>query len=365
MFDSMKRFFSRNRRKFIIVGVAVGGTYLVARYAKQKLVELQESSTKEFIEKTRRVQHFESTERTCNQAIVSLTANVSDEILQILNPEIILEKLRTNPEDKLQLWDNLKIMAFTRLTTLIYATTILVVTLRVQLNVLGGYLYKDTKSDDTKISNELRQSYLSLVQNFLHSGLRDMTKLIESKVRLVLEAYPLTKKLSLSDIEQVFWSIQMAVNSDPTEPNSNLTRYVFPSTIDDSNKTLKKMYDETLDILESDDVAALCANCISRGFSIAVDTIAESFSETNKTPNQITANGKSALEAKPTSGDVVNINNMELSLAKIIPILNNITAVNQENNNSRPSLTSSLVTFYLIAEKIKTLGTNVYEVFSV
>lgn len=371
MLSSIRGFINRHKKKFIVTGCVVGGTMIIFHYARKKLQEFQENQAKEFIEKTRRLNHFESTELTCNQAIIGLSSNLHAEIMKLLDTNEILGKLRKNPENKIELWENLKIISFTRLTVLIYATSMLVITLRVQLNILGGYLYKDSITTDTKISDEIRQSYLSLIQYFLNEGLQELVKLIKTKITEILKSHSLDEELRLADIEQIFWSIQMAINNDKKDPNSKILHYVLPSTINDSG-LLQKMYNETLDMLESEDVTILCSNNVSRGFSIAVDNIAEYYSGTKKSNGVIGSDGGGSkdLKKKPATSknelnEILDINKIKLHLAKIIPIINGITSKSFDNSSKTTNLTTSLITFFLVSEKIKTLGANVYEVFSI
>ena len=47
------------------------------------------------------------------------------------------------PDNKVTLWENLKIVSFSRLVAGVYACSLLVVFLRVQLSVLGGCMFLD------------------------------------------------------------------------------------------------------------------------------------------------------------------------------------------------------------------------------
>ena len=47
------------------------------------------------------------------------------------------------PDNKVTLWENLKIVSFARLVAGVYACSLLVVFLRVQLSVLGGCMFLD------------------------------------------------------------------------------------------------------------------------------------------------------------------------------------------------------------------------------
>lgn len=398
MFSGIKNFLSRHKRKFIVTGVVVGGTVLAVQYAQRKLREFQEAQAREFIEKTRRTQHFESTERTCNQAIMGVAPTLCEQVLTHLDTETLLEELRKNPENKLELWKELKILSFTRLATLVYACSMLVVSLRVQINILGGYLYKDTITAEAKVTNAIQQNYLSLSQHFLQNGIVELIKLIESKVRTILNEYDLKQQLTLGDTEQIFWSIQMAINSDANDPNSAMSSFIMPKELDNADcQLLAKLYSETLDMLENEESASLNTYNVSRGFTIVMDSIADFYYEpikkqngdiaipstsknallnnnSNFNNNNNGSNGSSgtksdlnAVVASATSAVpqtvTANINHVKLPLAKLIPIINGLAAKSFSCNVKPPSLSTSLVTLYLVSDKVKTFGANVYEVF--
>ncbi|XP_013116170.1 peroxisomal biogenesis factor 3 [Stomoxys calcitrans] len=372
MLSRFRDFLTRHRRKFIVTGIVVGGTVFIFKYAQKKLIEMQEKQARDFLDKSRRMQHFESTERTCNQVILGMGAELIQAIIHECSTDDLLQQLRENPANKLQLWEEMKIESFTRLTTFIYASSMLVVALRVQLNVLGGYLYHDTtngndaKANNSKyprINDDLKQQYLSLIRYFIQEGgLSELVRLVRSKVNVVMRQLPLTKKLSLADTEQLFWSLQMAINSDPsTDPCSKMCKYLLPSQLPDyasGGPLLQKMFSETLDLLESDDASSVCSNNICRGFSLAVDAIAENYKD-NLTPNNT-----SQPVSTSQKSDFANINSVQIPLARVIPIVSGLTSKGVDSNTRPQNLATSLLTFYVISEKSKVLGANVYETFS-
>uniref|UniRef100_T1P8G1 Peroxisomal biogenesis factor 3 n=1 Tax=Musca domestica TaxID=7370 RepID=T1P8G1_MUSDO len=368
MLSRMSDFLTRHRRKFIVTGVVVGGSIFLYKYAQNKLMEMQEKQTREFLEKSRRVQHFESTEKTCNQVILGMGAELIQAIIKECSTDELLEQLKQNPPNKLELWEEMKIQSFTRLTTFIYASSMLVVALRIQLNLLGGYLYQDTTTSSTdnkndkkspgKINDELKQQYLSLIRYFIQEGgLSELIRLVRSKVIDVMRQLPLTKPLSLADTEQLFWSLQMAINSDPsTDPCSKMTKYLLPSQLPDyisGGAMMQKMFNETLDLLESDEASSVCSNNICRGFSLAVDAMAECYKHT--------------LSSKATTSQQqndFNVNTIQIALARVIPIVSSLTAKGFDSDTRPQNLATSLLTFYVISDKTKVLGANVYETFS-
>ncbi|XP_073843759.1 peroxisomal biogenesis factor 3 [Musca autumnalis] len=371
MLSRMGEFLTRHRRKFIVTGVVVGGSIILFKYAQNKLVEVQEKQAREFLDKSRRLQHFESTEKTCNQVILGMGAELMQAIIKECSTDELLEQLKQNPPNKLELWEEMKIQSFTRLTTFIYASSMLVVALRIQLNLLGGYLYLDTttSSDKTgkkpkcsgKITDELKQQYLSLIRYFIQEGgLSELIRLVRSKVIAVMRQLPLTKPFGLADVEQLFWSLQMAINSDPTtDPCSKMSQYLLPSQLPDymcGGALMQKMFNETLDLLESDEASSVCSNNICRGFSLAVDAMAECYKHTLSTANDSASTSHQQND--------FNINGIQIALARVIPIVGTLTAKGYDSDSRPQNLATSLLTFYVISDKTKVLGANVYETFS-
>lgn len=373
MLGAIRNFFSRHRRKFVVTGLVLGSGVFLIKIIQYKLREFQERQAKEIAERFKRMQHYESTERTCNQTIVGLAPTVSEKALRNLGTAEILEKLRSNPDNKLELWEELKILAFARIVTLVYASSMLAVTLKTQINLLGGYLYKDTvEQDDKQVTVDIQTTYLSMIQHFMGDGLDALMDTIRKNVTTVMQRYSLKQQLTLADAETLFWSIQVALSSEEsTSPTKNIASYTLPKEINRSD-LLSKMYDETLDVLESPEVTDVCLSNISNGFSLIVDKLAEYYAEAE-------SSSKSALNVVVTPeggaaavGTVSNINNIKISLAKLIPIVNGLTSKplgtngtisNGLTNGFNGDAMASLVARFMQTEKLKTLGVNVYETF--
>ncbi|XP_017019559.1 peroxisomal biogenesis factor 3 [Drosophila kikkawai] len=396
MLSRLQDFLSRHRRKFIVTGVLVGGTIFAARYAQRRLVEFQEKQAREFFERTRRMHHFESTEKTCNQVILGMGEEMCQAVLRECSTDELLEQLRQNPKNKLELWEDMKIVSFTRLATYVYASSMLVIALRVQLNLLGGYIYRDIMTEQKQITDELKQQYLSLIRHFItESGIQDLARYIRTQVIAVTKSMPLTQQLSLTDMEQLFWSLQMSINADTRrDPNSRMSKYLLPSQNPSHSPLLQQMYNETLDLLESEDAIGVCSHNVSRGFVLACDAIAESMGQTlqhlppgelakqqesqqplkfnqpgsstssQNQDNPTTSTAAAAATAASENNNLLNINRVLMALAKLIPIISGITSRGFDSTARPHNLPTQLLTFYVVAEKTKTLGANVYETFS-
>lgn len=180
VFSKIRDFLNRHRNKFFVGGVLIGGSIFLTRYAQLKLKEWQEREALEFFERNRKHQHFESIGRTCNQTIINVSTSLSETVAKSTNTTEVIEQLKSKPENKLELWNELKILVFSKATCTIYANAILVVILKIQLSIIGGYLYKDQNS----LNAETQEKYLSLCQNLMDSGFTKLHRLAERTVRL-------------------------------------------------------------------------------------------------------------------------------------------------------------------------------------
>lgn len=370
MFSGIRSFLHRHRRKFLITGAVFGGLYILTSYAQKKLREWQEKEAKKFFEMTRKKQHFESTERTCNQTILTLSKIVSESILKVLNTDELVQKLQENPENKLALWEQLKMMIFTRICVLVYALCILQVTLRVQLNVIGGYLYRDSVHEqDPLIDSELQAKYLSLCHHFVGQGVVDLIKQIEKAVKRVVEPVSLKKKITLQEVEQMFWSIQTILCTDTTDgdPVKKMVHYLV-GHVEINEARLDTIVKETMDILESDEVTSIAMSSVSRSFSSVIDEVANLF-VTKSNPitknhleigEHVVTNG--ALKLGATPEPFIDVNKVELHFVKLIPAVNELITKNTcKDNTNIPNLLTQQLT---LNDKLKLLGANIYEVFS-
>ncbi|CAF4842178.1 unnamed protein product [Pieris macdunnoughi] len=371
MFSTIKNFLHRHRRKFLVTGAVLGSIYFLMSYAQKKLREWQETEAKKFFEMTRKKQHFESTERTCNQTILSLSKIVSENILTSLNTEEIVQKLQDNPGNKLELWEQIKIMIFTRICVLVYALSILQVTLRIQLNIIGGYLYRDSVLEhEPLIDSNLQSKYLSLCHHFVGAGLEDLVRQIERVVKRVVDPISLKKKITLLEVEQTFWSIQTILCTDTNEgdPVKKMVHYLVDHTEINEAK-FDTIVKETMDVLESDEVTSVTMSTISRSFSSVIDEIANLFVSkwvpTSKNhlevdEGHVVTNG--ALKLGAPADPFINVNKVEMHFVKLLPIVNELITKNTcKGNTNIPDLLTQQLT---LNDKLKLLGANIYEVFS-
>jgi len=337
VFSKIGGFLNRHRNKFFVGGVIITGSVLLTRYAQQRLREWQQNEAKEFFERTRKQQHFESTERTCNQTILSLIAALNESLAKTINTEEIVAELRSNPDNRVELWDKLKVLVFSKASCLIYISTLLVVTLRVQMNIIGGYLYKDPAC----ITLDLQQKYLSLCHSLLESGTQKLAELLENEYKKILQVIPLKRQMKIDELEKIFWAIQTAIRESDADPIDRFRHYVASENATDEKDIYSCMVQDTTDLLNSDEVKILASSCISRGFVVLGDQLSEFFGPST---------------SSSTDDTFVHPSDVKIPLAKLIPIINGLV--------SRNSLPDLLVQQLIANDKLKTMGANVYEAFS-
>nr|CAI5867811.1 unnamed protein product [Callosobruchus analis] len=335
-FSKIRGFFSRHKNKFIVSGALFVGSMLLTKYATQRLKEWQEKETTEFIERNRKLNHFESIARTSNQTIANLSGALYEVISKHFNTGDIVENIKKNPEAKIELWNKLKISVFSKTATIIYSTVMLMVTLKIQLSIIGGYLYRDPNS----MSTELQEKYLSLCQNFLDNSINKIVKLIEKEMEKLLQGIELTKRLKLSDLEAIFWSLQTSLASHDQSPIENFKNYIIINDVESTNGTHEKLLLETADLLESDEVKSITTHCVNRSFILLGDQLAEFYNSNATMDSSIGDRFQNPFnESKP--------------LAKLIPILNGLL--------SKQSFPDLLVQNLSLNDKLSTLSANIYE----
>ncbi|XP_044144585.1 peroxisomal biogenesis factor 3 [Bufo gargarizans] len=360
---SVWNFLKRHKRKFIYFGAFVGGVYILGKYAQRKIREIQEREAADYIAQARRQYHFESNQRTCNMTVLSMLPTLREALMHQLNSESLTSLLKNRPTNKIEIWEDLKIISFARSIVAVYSTCMLVVLLRVQLNIIGGYIYLDNSSaaktdNGLQASPEVQQQYLSSIQHLLGDGLTELITLVKQAVRKVLGSLSLKKSLSLTELEQHIKEIRRLVEeyktSEESQSKSQLCYFMMPDEenpltsqacgLTEKDVTTIRLLNETRDMLESKDFGTVLNSCLNRGFGRLLDSIAEFFR-----PDEQGLNQTSSLNS---------LSSISLPLAKIIPI------VNGQIHSICSEMPSHFVQDLLLMEQVKDFAANVYEAFS-
>ncbi|XP_045462067.1 peroxisomal biogenesis factor 3 [Harmonia axyridis] len=341
VFSKVRNFVSRHRGKFIVGSILITSSIFLTRYAQQKLKDWQEKEMLEFLERTRKQQHFENIGRTCNQTTMNLASSLVETLSRVINTDKTIAELQANTSNKVIVWETLKIQLFSKLCCLIYAMSMLVIILRIQLSIIGGYLYKDPSS----IPVDVQEKYLSLTQNLMNDGLNKMFSKISIVCENIIGKIDLKKSMRLCDIDAVFWSLQTAIGDGEDNPIENFKAYLALNTEDDfkSKDIYTLLVRDTVDLLESDEVKFLTTQCINRGFTQLADQLSEFF----------ISNGVSLKQGPSSSKDHPEDFILKKPLAKLLPIINGTLSKNAFPEKFIQQLVSN--------ERIHIFGANIYE----
>ncbi|XP_043279666.1 peroxisomal biogenesis factor 3 isoform X2 [Venturia canescens] len=349
-----------------------GSFVVLTRYSQRKLREWQEREVRELLQRTRRNQHFEATERSCNQTILDLSICLKNSITKTLDTGSVVQQLRKGCNEKIACWNTLKSLAITRTAVVIYATTMLVVLVRIELNLIGGLMFKNSQNPEThdNVSETEKKEYLSICSYLISEGVNKLARLIHQKVNEVTSSVSLMDKLTLRDVEQIYWSIVSSVTADTKQdPIRNVTSYVIKKgSYNSANTMVVKMIQETMDLLDSEEVQNLMRTTMQSGFALLIDNISEYFIDTSTRNILSTSSNSLALNStrekifvdKGLTNGYMSLNKVTMPMAKIIPIINGqVRDLPQSGDIALDWLQANIAN-----DKFKALGANIYEAFS-
>ncbi|EDO43257.1 predicted protein [Nematostella vectensis] len=376
MWESIKGFFRRHKRKFVVGGIVITGIYIVSRYARWRLDEWRANQELEYIAQARKQHHFESNQRTCSVTLYSLIPSLRDSLLDKLNTEEITAKLREKPANKLELWESLKTLSFARTVTAVYSSCMLFVFLRVQLNVIGGYMYLDSLVTPVEggsngkrkhVAEGMQKKYLALVKYLLSEGLDKMTDTIKRSTEDILSDISLKDKLTHAELQRLINHIRQTfefsqqtsssmrssqTGSTPLSSTRPFCQFMVPedmAALDGRGETavggvegeeFMRLVEETLDVLESEDCSAVLQGCLDVAFAHILGNIAPFF------------------QAEELGMSFKYLLAVSLPLAKIIPIVNG--QIYHMFSDSDNSYLQDLFKVRFAGE----FAANVYEAFS-
>lgn len=333
MYDSVKKFVTRHKRKLIISGALFCSTAYVVYTIKKKIAERKEKETLEYLERCRRQQHYEATENTSNRMISESVKQLHAKYFLInLRIEDIIDKLKK--KNDLALWEEMKVNVFIRACMLVYAESMLVITLKIQLNLLGGLVYKSLSQDSPSICSKTQEDYLSLFSYFIEDGIFHLEEYIHTKVNKYVLQVPIQEQYNLQELEKLFFLIQADIASDYMSPFRYLDEYMLHQVPQVREALLQDMVDETKELLKNEEIISVARYCTSHSFNKLLDTI------TVNMPNRS-----------------VNLpNTVKMPFAKWLPIVDRSTKITEFGE-------CNLKQNVHLDEKVKVLSANVYEAF--
>lgn len=335
----------RHRRKLFFLGGVMGGVAILNTYLKKKFIEWETQRTAELCDQFKRSSHFEGTMVICDSAMKSFSPKIKEIVCGTVDVNPIVEQLKQNPPNKMQLWEQLKVLVFTQVIGEMYAQCLLAVLLKVQMSILGGYGFVNSHNTNAENSTvkEQQQKYMSRIIDFLGNGVKHLLLPIQNAVENVLKPVSLTQPLKLVDVADLITSIRYEISQGNSCALPNVYGYVMSSNSLNGSKDefLEKISTETRDVLECRDFDQVLNSSIDLGINSLMDKLSECFGLLS--------------DAK---GEFLNPHDFQAPLAKIIPNMHNVFSQHQ------PTEPGALVHSLLQQESLNSFAANIYESFS-
>ncbi|PVD23319.1 hypothetical protein C0Q70_16587 [Pomacea canaliculata] len=339
-----------------------------AKRPKNETTEEKKERKKEVKDarKEKRQHHFDSNQRTCNMTVLSMLPNLRESINKELNSDSITHLLQSSPPNKMSLWEQLKIITMTRIMIVVYGCCLLSLLLRVQLNVVGGYLFLDSlgqkslqtqsteaRSKQQTIPQNVQEKYLSRIGYFLKQGIFDLCAFVRHAVAKEVSGISLKELMSIDYVQGVLNAVRERVECGRMEmcqgpPTLPLVQYLLPGekvpdieVKTDEEEICDKLDKETRDILESPDFHLVLQESLERGFTRVMDTLADHY--------RLKMNAENPH---------IGLYEVTMPCAKLLPVLESVL------DNMLCDAPNPFVQELLLLEQMKNLAANIYEAFS-
>ena len=284
-------FVKRHKRKFIITSAVLGGGALVARYAANKFEEWEKRHLKQLLAKEKKQQYFANIYQSCLTTCRNLTPKIKRAIDKLLDVDGITLTLKNNPPNKVELWEYLTLLTFTKNITFLVSSVLLAVLIHVQLGIIGGYLYRAQVEDDSAsvIDSSVQEQYLLACDHFINQGLEELVAYIQPIVKSVIQNIPLTKSVSTFDLQVFLNDIERVIVSDFKQAPKIYIRSMIASEVNSMNNNgsfdgswndaiLNRMNTETSELLETNEASIIISEILHMSWDFLLDACEENFS---------------------------------------------------------------------------------------
>ncbi|XP_031406656.1 peroxisome biogenesis protein 3-1-like [Punica granatum] len=228
---SLRDFWRRHRRKVFVSAGVLGTGYLLYKLYdahNKRLADLEKELANERendeLLKAHMQAHFENIQRIADASTLPHAMHyLSCRVAEGLDLSHLMERLmkgRGQPNtlsqaEKLELWDKLKILSFTRMVLSLWAMTVLSLYIRVQVNILGRHLYIDTArglgssqlEDSNLIDMEDQEKFLASADFLSNQGLPALISNMQAAATEVLKGKQLRDNFSSITLRETIMQI--------------------------------------------------------------------------------------------------------------------------------------------------------------
>ncbi|CAJ0603550.1 unnamed protein product [Cylicocyclus nassatus] len=236
-------FIKKHKGKIIAGGVLISGAaaYMIQRNQETHRFKLANPYQNDFMIQERRRYIFDTNQRACDQSITDIVKELKTRVKLRFDVDALIRKLKENMdlsvEDKVELWDKVKVLSVARILGIAYAYSLLTVTLKAQISILAAdlcaqlenppppsvfqtlaniknqvvsYLGLDssldlehTESNDSGVIAGNRRIFVQCTQYLVTSGIAKLLNFIEDVCNEVCSAVSLTDVVNNERIREV------------------------------------------------------------------------------------------------------------------------------------------------------------------
>ena len=187
MFTSIRDFVRKHRKKMVYTGIVVAGTYAIGKYLTMKYEDWEEKKATEFALIHKKQYHFESNQRTCTITFLSFLPEIRNTIALRLNTETLLDVLKLKPSNKLEIWEQLKILSMCQMICSVTSNVITLVLLKVHLNIIAGYMFlsiQDADNSSQHPTEKMNNTQLRFMANIRYFIEQQLSTLIDDCMKI-------------------------------------------------------------------------------------------------------------------------------------------------------------------------------------
>lgn len=302
MLASAWEFAKRHKGKIITGGVLIGSAIAYVQSTSNAKALEKVNTSSELPNQARRHYIFDSTHRSCDQSITDLIPSIVAQIQARFDVEGIQEKLKSTadltPEQKLNLWNQLKKNVFCRIVSVAFGFSILTLTLKAQISILAAdtcaqfeqrnkqptwqnYLPESMSSIwSSKTSNSShptdnpmdvgnRRIFLQCVQYFTLRGIPELMEYVAEAISAELESWKLTDVKTKAEMRDLFDKVSYRISF-----TGLLTKLVAPLDGEgDNSSSVMKLLQKLTSNLESQKSIHVLNSLLDFYFSAALKMV--------------------------------------------------------------------------------------------
>lgn len=402
MFGRLRRFLQRNFGKIVVGAVAVPLLMRLAGYAARQYLEYRSVRRHELLKKYKKQQLFEMMEETFSSTFKNWFNLMKDSIKEELNAEMYTELLKNDGNNKLANWSELKVLAFSRILSMVYGSAMLTVLLRTQVNVISGLLFRQMEegqanpeeispgearlaadpggggdvtvtANSFKISEEVQQEYMILTRHLCTNGIKLLCRMMHEKSERAIGNLSLKQKLTVSDVQNLLAAIcskKLGEDEDEVLDDwcliTEAWRFMFSDEVrksfiyppesfgkkralSEKHMFLRMLICEAFDVVNGEDARIIMKFLEAQGINHYLDRVGD-FLETVRTESQNTPGASSQIPSE------ANFYTDRAPLAKLIPVMNSFIDIPFDEDTWTQLLLNN--------ESLRSFSANIYESYS-